>query len=131
MRLEHQESRGAVGAEVCDQILLIHAITGYDTTCRLHGIGKGATLKKFVNSLYFREQAKVLNMSSTVDEIGAAVENALVSLYNGKPGDRLDALRCQKYCEKVASNRTQIQPQSLPLTSTAAIYHSLWANLQV
>ena len=47
------------GADVCGNILFIHAILGCDTKSRdrLHGIGKGASLKKFVSSPYFRQQA--------------------------------------------------------------------------
>ncbi|KAK3735524.1 hypothetical protein QZH41_001205 [Actinostola sp. cb2023] len=60
------------GADVCGSILFIHAFVGCDTTSRLHGIGKGAVLKKFVNSPYFREQAKVFDISSTADAIGSS-----------------------------------------------------------
>lgn len=82
-----------LGEDVCSNILFIHAILGCDTTSRLHGIGKGVALKKFINSPYFREQAKVFDIDSTTDAIATAGENALVCLYNGKPGDSLDALR--------------------------------------
>ena len=67
-------------------------------------IGKAAALKKYANSLYFREQAKVFNCSSTVDDIMVAGGNALVSLYGGKPGERLNCMRYQRYCEKLATN---------------------------
>ena len=38
-------------------------------TSRVHGIGKAAALKKYATSLHFREQAKVFNSFSTVDDI--------------------------------------------------------------
>ena len=69
-----------LGDDVCHDLLFLHAILGCDTTSRVHGIGKAAALKKYVNSLHFREQAKVFNSSSTVDDIVAAGENALVYL---------------------------------------------------
>ncbi|CAH3175055.1 unnamed protein product, partial [Porites evermanni] len=82
---------------------------GCDTTSRVHGIGKAAALKKYANSLHFREQAKVFNSPST----------------------KLDGMRYQRYCEKLATNSSQIQPQNLPPTSAAARHHSLRVYLQV
>ena len=121
-----------LGPEVCENLLFIHAFLGCDTTSRIFGLGKGAALKKFISSAYFREQAKVFSHdSSTQDEILLAGENSLVCLYGGRPGQKLDILRYQKYCEKVASRSTRIQPQSLPPTSCAAGFHSLRVRLQV
>ena len=88
-------------------------------------VGKAAALKKYANSLHFREQAKVFNSASTVDDIVVAGENALVSLHGGKPGEKLNCMRYQRYCEKLATNSFQIQPQNLPPTSAAARHHSL------
>ena len=88
-------------------------------------------LKKCANSLHFGEQAKVFNSSSTVDDNVAAGENALVSLHGGKPGEKLDGMRYQRYCETLATNSSQIQPQNLPPTSAAAQHHSLRVYRQV
>ena len=120
-----------LGDDVCHDLLFLHAILGCDTTSRVHGIGKAAALKKYANSLHFREQAKVFNSPSTVDDIVVAGENALVSLYGGKPGEKLDGMRYQRYCEKLATNSSQIQPQNLPPTSAAARHRSLRVYLQV
>ena len=43
---------------ICKHILFLHAVLGCDTS-RLHGIGKGASLNKFIENDMFREQAKV------------------------------------------------------------------------
>ena len=61
-----------LGDDVCHDLLFLHAILGYDTTSRVHGIGKATALKKYANSLHFREQAKVFNSPSTVDDIVVA-----------------------------------------------------------
>ena len=121
-----------LGPEVCENLLFIHAFLGCDTTSRILGLGKGAALKKFISSAYFREQAKVFSHdSSTQDEILLAGENSLVSSCGERPGQKLDILRYQKYCEKVASRSTRIQPQSLPPTSCVAGFHSLRVRPQV
>ena len=45
--LEYSQVQRALGGEVCECLLQIHAILGCDTTSRIHGIGKGASLKMF------------------------------------------------------------------------------------
>ena len=79
--------KAKLGESICDNILILHAILGSDTTSRLYGIGKGTAIKKYDTCQHFREQAKLFHSSSTVDDVVAAGENVLVSLYNGKPGD--------------------------------------------
>ena len=121
-----------LGEDVCNNIFFIHAILGCDTTSRLHGIGKGTSLKKFCESHHFRNQAKVFNnTSASKKEVIEAGEKALVCLYNGKSGETLDCLRYRRYCQKVATNTSQVQPQNLPPTSAAATYHSLRVYFQV
>ena len=113
-----------LGQDVCNNIFFIHAILGCDTTPRLHGIGKGTSLKKFCESHHFRNQAKVFNnTSASKKEVIEVGEKALVCLYNGKSGETLDCLRYRRYC--------QVQPQNLPPTSAAATYHSLRVYFQV
>ena len=58
-------------------------------------------------------------------------EKILIIVYSGKLTDTLDSLRHQRFCEKVASNRSHVKPQALPPTSAAAKYHSLHVYLQV
>jgi glucosamine 6-phosphate synthetase-like amidotransferase/phosphosugar isomerase protein len=110
-----------LGQDMRNNILFIHAILGCDTTSRLLRIGKGTSLKKFCESHHFRDQAKVFNnTSASKKEVIEAGEKALVCLYNGKSGETLDSLRYRRYCQKVDTNTSQIQPQSLPPTSAAA-----------
>ena len=70
------------------------------------------------------------NISYTKRHI-AAGEQALVMSYNGKPGETLDCLRYQYFCEIVALNITFVHPQTLPPTSAAAKYHSFRVYLQI
>ena len=77
-------------------------------------------MKKSVDVPYFREQANVFTSHSAVSDIVTAGEKVLVSLFGGQPSDGLDALRYERYFEKLATKSFQIQPQNLPPTSTAA-----------
>ena len=120
------------GQDVCNNIFFIHAILGCDTTSGLHGVGKGTSLKKFYESHHFRNQAKVFNnASASKKEVIEADEKALVCLYNSKSSGALDCLRYRRYCQIVATNTSQVQPQNLLPTSAAAIYYSLRVYFQV
>lgn len=74
-----------LGPDICNHILFIHALLGCDTTSRLYGIGKGASLMRFRASRTFCEQAKVLDThSASMHDMVDAGEKALVIIYNGK-----------------------------------------------
>ena len=126
-----KKCREQLSYDVCRNMLFLHAISGCDTTSRPYGIDKPAALKKYAHSAHFREQAKVFNLHSSLDDVVEGGEKALVSLFGGKPGEKLDAMRYQRYCEKLATKSTQIQHQDLPPTSAAAKYHSQRVYLQI
>ena len=54
-----------LGVSVCSNVLFLHAILGCDTTSRLYGIGKGVSLKKFITTDDFRDQALVFDTPSS------------------------------------------------------------------
>ena len=121
-----------LGPDMCQHILFLHAVLGCDTTSRLHGIGKGASLKNYQTNNSFREQAIVLHSrSASTHDVTRAGERALVIIYNGRSTDTLDSLRHQRFREKVASSATHVHPQTLPPTSGAAKYHSMRVYLPV
>ena len=65
----------------------------------MHGIGKGITLKRLINSEDFVEVFN--NRLATTEDVAIAGERGLVNLYSGnKKGDTLDQLRLQKFCKK-------------------------------
>ena len=93
---------------------------------------KGLSLKRFTSSALFRDKAEQFcRKDATVDDVIDAGEAALVCLYSGKEGDNCDGLRYAKFCDKVATNKVHIRPQTLPPTSAAARYHNIRVYLQV
>ena len=93
-----------LGSGICQHILFLYAVLGCDITSRLHGIGKGAFLKKYQTNNEFREHVKMLYTHSvSTHDMTCAGEIALVLLYNGRSTDTLDSLRHQRFREKVAS----------------------------
>ena len=72
-------------------MLFLHAILGCDTTSSLYGIGKGSILKKFKEKVELQKAALIFdNPHSTPAQIDQAGESALVLIYNGKKGEKLE-----------------------------------------
>ena len=111
-----------LGADICNNILFIHAILGWDTTSRLYGLGKGLSLKRFTSSALFRDKAEqFFKKDATADDVIDAGEAALVCLYTGKKGDNLDGQRYVKFCNKVATNKVlRLCPRPLHQRDTTA-----------
>ena len=132
---DEKPSVAICGGSICiltGLILFIHAILGWDTTSRLYGLGKGLSLKRFTSSASFRDKAEQFcKKDATGDDVIDAGEATLVCLYSGKEGDNLDGLRYAKFCDKEATNKVHIRPQTLAPTSAAARYHSMRVYLQV
>ena len=104
-----------LGADICNNILFIHAILGCNTTSRLCVLGKALALKRLISSALFRDTTEQFSKKdATVDDVVDAGDAALVCLYSGKEGDNLDGLRYAKCCDKVATNKVHIRPQTLP-----------------
>ena len=66
-RLKH-----VMGPELCLLLLFVHAVSGSDTTSRLYGVGKGATLRKLRSDSAFKEATYVFIWQSSLEEIVAA-----------------------------------------------------------
>eukprot|EP00112_Aurelia_sp_Birch-Aquarium-sp1_P004693 Seg1531.3 transcript_id=Seg1531.3/GoldUCD/mRNA.D3Y31 product="hypothetical protein" protein_id=Seg1531.3/GoldUCD/D3Y31 len=119
-------------SKICRCILFLHAFLGCDTTSSIFGIGKGLSLKAFNKSEQFQECARVFcDEFSSKEQVCAAGEKALITIYNGKEEVALDKMRYNVFCEKLVSAKTQIRPEVLPPTSAAAKYHSMRVYCQV
>ena len=106
--------------EVCHSVLFMHAILGCDTTSSIYGIGKKAALKLAYTSAPFIGYAQVFNdPEASKTYLISAGEDALVTLYKGRPGYKLDLLRLHKFYQKVIVS-TSVTP-----TSASATYHSI------
>ena len=125
-----------LGIELCENILFIHALLGCNTVSSVLAIGKGASLKAYNQSRYFREQVHLFAKSGVITEtiseqITSVSEKVLLHLYKGTDDDNLDSLHYGMFCQKVASSRFHINPEFLPPTPAAAKYHSFRVFHQV
>ena len=48
-----KETKLKLGADLCDNLLFVHAILGCDTTSSVYSLGKGAALKKYIQERNF------------------------------------------------------------------------------
>ena len=127
-----KETACALGPETCRNFLFVHAILGCDTTSALYGLGKGQALRKLASDDRFGNQAEIFDKAdASKDETIAAGEKSLVLLYKGQSDDTLDSLRYAKFCQKISTGNSFVQPECLPPTSAAASYHSLRVYHQV
>lgn len=120
-----------LGADVCENILFLHAFYGCDTTSHIHDIGKGTALQK-INSKFYKEHTEIFNKQDVShQDIARAGEQIFVLTYGGKSGETLDHLRYRKFCEKIATCSIHVHPKALPPTSSAAVQHSYRVYCQV
>ena len=69
--------------------------------------------------------------TNTKEHVVPAGDKALVCMYNGKSGDKLDALGYWLFNQKVATSTNSFQAQTLPSTDAAAMYYSMRVFYQV
>ncbi|KAG1711224.1 hypothetical protein GQR58_002605 [Nymphon striatum] len=121
-----------LGRHVCNNLLVAHGLLGCNTTSRLYSIGKSAALKKLNSSAYFSGLLETFNTTgASKEDVMTAGENALVCLYNGQPGETLNKLRLQRFCQKVSPSTVRVEPRTLPPTSASAKQHCLRVYVQV
>ena len=91
------------------------------------------SLKNIQCNNRFKEQALVFDQTGHVEKLSLvhAGEQALVSLYGGDGEVGLNMLRYRRFCEKISSSYSHVQPHVLPPTTAAAMYHSLRVYKQI
>ena len=126
-----------LGRHLCNNLLLMHALTGSDTTSSLYVIGKTTAL--YVISIVEEISAITPIFHSTepcVESLIQAGEKLLCLLYKDNTGLSLDQLRFLIFCKKVSKSVEAVEPKTLPPSSAAAnlhikrVYHQVQAWLE-
>ena len=121
-----------LGPDMCQNLPVIHALTGCDSTSQMFGIGKGSAFKRYRYDKQLRTKSEVFQSPcSSNEEIAVAGESILVNLSGGLQSEGLDQLRYRKFTNKVMCSSTCVKVQSLPPTSAAAKFHCFRAYYQV
>ena len=119
-------------ADVCEGLLVVHAISGCDTTSRIHGVGKAAVLRKYKNSKRFQKLAKLFMEEMAGKEALVEAGEKIMLLINGgtKREATMNELRMVNYY-KTLEGKSAVKPQLLGPTSDATALHSLRVYHQV
>ena len=128
-----KKTKAALGPETCANILFVQAALGCDTTSGIHGIGKSLALKKITKDAQFQEQAEVFNNedSTKSDLIAAGRESPCLSIQ--RPVCRKSGFVTifRDSARLITIGTSFVQPECLPPTSAATVYHSLRLYHQV
>ena len=118
------KTTSVLGQDLTYLLPAIHSLTGCDTTSRMFGIGKSASIKKLKASHHYIDNLKLFaDISSDKNVVINARYEIISCLYGGLPNEGLDLLRYRKFGTKLAAGLIAIQCQSLPPTSDAASFH--------
>lgn len=124
--------RNAIGDKAASQLLVIHAISGCDSTSALLGHGKDSIYKAVVKHNETLNLSQILGTpnASRLDIIEAGLK-LLTIIYGGNTSYSLNHLRYVTYMNQLATGKTQPNPEKLPPTENAAQYHIFRVHLQV
>ena len=115
---------GKIGYNMCQQILVLHALGGCDTTSAIFGHGKGTLFMRLGRNDRLRNHVETLqNAAATHTEVRQAGLQLLIALYDGKPTDTLDSLRYVAYSRLVSASLDRLQPEKLPPSEKAGYFH--------
>ena len=119
------EPTRVLGIDVFTNILALQAVSGCDTTSRLHGVGKGECLKRLIENAEFKRHLYKFNDRLVFpEEIAESGEKLISLLYGRKQVENLEDLRYSLFCKKIAKSKTSVSPENLPPNTDAAKYHS-------
>ena len=94
-----------LGQNIMRCILPIHDFLGCDTTSRVHSLGKGEALKRYIINEKFQRNMSLFNdETASYDTIASAGEELFCILYGAKCDEKLNKLRFHIFCKKAASS---------------------------
>ena len=125
------DTKAKLDAAICDNILTLHSITGCDTTSRIHSIGKGTVLQRFIADKQLKKLVTKFNEDGLDIEVVKNVGEQLLCRIMGATNEKtLDELRLNKYYRKIADCKVALTPEALGPTSDAGRLHMLRAYHQ-
>ena len=116
-------------SDIAGYIMILHSITGSDTTSALFMKGKLKAIDVFEKDKDYNILDPFQTPGSTHEDIQASGEAFLLKLYGGEKAASLDSLRYIMYKRLVSKTRltSGFKLETLPPTSAAAKFHSFRA----
>ena len=123
----------ALGDDVCNELLFVHAYSGCDSTSRIFGIGKKSVFQKLVKSNPVMKScaSAFILQNKSQEDISDLGEDLMVDLFGGKSNDTLSSLHHTIFTKKVATVEAFVTPERLPPTSPATRFHGQRVYFQI
>jgi hypothetical protein len=121
----------AIGHTAVQQLLVVHALSGCDTTSCLYGYSKTSIWKRVTGNGKTLELTNVIEYSDSRESIVNAGLQLMSVIYGGKFTDSMNSLRYTKYLDFTASATSPLKAERLPPTINASKFHILRTHLQV
>ena len=131
--IDIKQLQNALG-ELKDNLLLLHAISGCDTTYAPFGKGKKTAFRLLRTTNQLRKEMQIFNDPQASHQMVAqAGERFFLCLYGGHKCKTIDQLRYNNYKKTIAqqSLKMSFKLASLPPTSAATKQHSFRTYLQI
>ena len=129
-RVDIRKLASSLSQQVTQQLPVIHAISGCDTTSSLYGHGKAAVYRTVVNNKHAARLTAVLGCSgANAKDVDAGLQ-LLVLIYGSKHGDSLNRMRYSTYMDIISRSTLPLRPERLPPTEGSATQHVLCTHLQ-
>ena len=112
-----REVKKAIGENDAKQILVIHAMSGCDTTSSLFGIGKGRVWHRLKES--YNLSGIINDPNSFHDSVFEAVIKMMALLYGRNSNQSLNRLRYTTFMDMASSGSVAPCPERLPPTENA------------
>ena len=125
--------KNKLGTEAAENLLVCQAMSGCDSTFRLHGVGKPAVVSLSLKDGIFKDACKIfMTPGSNHQKIVEAGEKALLRICKGKSNEKtLKDVRVRAFTMRVASANAFVQAERLPPTLAAAKYHFYRCYFQI
>ena len=116
----------ALGDRMTEQLPVIHAISGCDTTSALFGLGKASILRKILSNEQSINLTRTLcHPRATIEDVAKDGLHLMRIIYSCEQQQSLDRGRYLSYMNMVAHSPNRPRPEKLPLTERAAYFHVL------
>jgi hypothetical protein len=120
-----------LGPVAVGRLLVIHALSGCDTTSALYGHGKVTAYRKLSAAAIPESFFLILaNPSASPKDVLQAGSGLIAILYGGSVDDSLNNLRYRMYMNVSATSSRALQPERLVPTENATKFHIFRAHIQ-
>ena len=121
----------SLSTSAISRLLVIHAISGCDTTSAMFGQGKVTAFRKLSSAANVESLFDIMeNPSASQDAVMRAGFGLIALMYGGSAEDSLNNMRYCMYMSMSATSSRALQPERLVPTENAAKFHVFRAHIQ-